>query len=43
VSEERGMMRKLNVRAARIVRGHKGCRTTSFIGIAAFASSRYPL
>jgi hypothetical protein len=37
------MMRKLDVRAARIARGHKGCRTTGFIGIAILAVSRYPL
>jgi hypothetical protein len=42
VSEEM-MACKLNVRAARIVRGHKGCCTTGFIGIAILAVSRYPL
>jgi hypothetical protein len=43
VSEKREIVLEQNVRAARIVRGHKGYRTTGFMGIAILAVSKYPL
>jgi hypothetical protein len=43
VSEKREIVLEQNVRVARLRRGHKGCRTTGFIGIAILTVSRYPL